>query len=121
MVGLGGFETLIRTTFRRHAPAGRDRAGSRCQSRHHLHGRTIRALDFSTRLKVRTDLVRIWQSEKKTILFVRTTSKKQCTGGSRSDHDGAARYHQDVVDVDLPRPRPSIRPVILKNATAFFN
>ncbi|HWN24761.1 MAG TPA: ABC transporter ATP-binding protein, partial [Candidatus Sulfotelmatobacter sp.] len=28
------------------------------------------ALDFLTRLKMRTDLVRIWQSEKKTILFV---------------------------------------------------
>jgi ABC-type dipeptide/oligopeptide/nickel transport system ATPase subunit len=27
------------------------------------------ALDFLTRLKMRTDLVRIWQSEKKTILF----------------------------------------------------
>ena len=28
------------------------------------------ALDFITRLKMRADLVRIWQSEKKTILFV---------------------------------------------------
>jgi hypothetical protein len=28
------------------------------------------ALDFLTRLKMRADLVRIWQSEKKTILFV---------------------------------------------------
>jgi NitT/TauT family transport system ATP-binding protein len=28
------------------------------------------ALDFLTRMKMRADLVRIWQSEKKTILFV---------------------------------------------------
>ena len=28
------------------------------------------ALDFLTRLKMRADLMRIWQSEKKTILFV---------------------------------------------------
>ena len=28
------------------------------------------ALDFITRLKMRADLVRIWQEEKKTILFV---------------------------------------------------
>ena len=28
------------------------------------------ALDFITRLKMRSDLTRIWQSEKKTILFV---------------------------------------------------
>jgi ABC-type taurine transport system ATPase subunit len=45
------------------------------------------ALDFLTRLKMRTDLVRIWQSEEKTILF----------------------------DVDLPRPRHLDSPGNLTN------
>jgi len=46
MVGLGGFECLSARTFRRDAPAGRNRARPRRQSRHHLHGRAVRGARF---------------------------------------------------------------------------
>jgi len=36
------------------------------------------ALDFITRLKMRADLVRIWEHERKTILFVTMTSRRPC-------------------------------------------
>jgi ABC-type nitrate/sulfonate/bicarbonate transport system ATPase subunit len=64
------------------------------------------ALDFLTRLKMRTDLVRIWQSEKKTILFVTHDIEEAIQLADRvlvmSNRPATI---QEIVDVDLPRPR----------------
>jgi NitT/TauT family transport system ATP-binding protein len=64
------------------------------------------ALDFLTRLKMRADLVRIWQSEKKTILFVTHDIEEAVQLADRvlimTPRPGTI---QEVVDVDLPRPR----------------
>jgi NitT/TauT family transport system ATP-binding protein len=64
------------------------------------------ALDFITRLKMRADLVRIWQSEKKTILFVTHDIEEAVQLADRvlvmSNRPATI---QKIVDVDLPRPR----------------
>ncbi len=64
------------------------------------------ALDFLTRLKMRADLVRIWQSEKKTILFVTHDIEEAVQLADRvlvmSPRPGTI---QEIVDVDLARPR----------------
>jgi NitT/TauT family transport system ATP-binding protein len=64
------------------------------------------ALDFLTRLKMRTDLVRIWQSEKKTILFVTHDIEEAIQLADRvlvmSNRPATI---QEIVNVDLPRPR----------------
>jgi ABC-type nitrate/sulfonate/bicarbonate transport system ATPase subunit len=64
------------------------------------------ALDFLTRLKMRADLVRIWQSEKKTILFVTHDIEEAVQLADRvlvmSPRPATI---QEVVDIDLPRPR----------------
>ena len=64
------------------------------------------ALDFLTRLKMRADLVRIWQSEKKTILFVTHDIEEAIQLADRvlvmSNRPATI---QEIVDVDLPRPR----------------
>src|SRR4030088_3190872 len=65
------------------------------------------ALDFLTRLKMRADLVRIWQSEKKTILYVTHHTEEAVQLADRvlvmSPRPGRII---EVVDVDIPRPRP---------------
>ena len=64
------------------------------------------ALDFLTRLKMRADLVRIWQSEKKTILFVTHDIEEAVQLADRvlvmSPRPGRII---EAVDVDLSRPR----------------
>src|ERR1700730_5404850 len=64
------------------------------------------ALDFLTRLKMRADLVRIWQGEKKTILFVTHDIEEAVQLADRvlvmSPRPGRII---EAVDVDLPRPR----------------
>jgi NitT/TauT family transport system ATP-binding protein len=64
------------------------------------------ALDFLTRFKMRADLVRIWQSEKKTILFVTHDIEEAVQLADRvlvmSPRPATI---QEVIDVDLPRPR----------------
>ena len=64
------------------------------------------ALDFITRLKMRADLVRIWQSEKKTILFVTHDIEEAVQLADRvlvmSQRPATI---QRVVEIDLPRPR----------------
>jgi len=64
------------------------------------------ALDFLTRLKMRTDLMRIWQEEKKTILFVTHDIEEAVQLADRiivmSRRPATV---QEVVAVDLPRPR----------------
>jgi len=64
------------------------------------------ALDFITRLKMRADLVRIWQSEKKTILFVTHDIEEAVQLSDRvlvmSQRPATV---QETIAVDLPRPR----------------
>jgi NitT/TauT family transport system ATP-binding protein len=64
------------------------------------------ALDFFTRLKMRADLVRIWQQERKTILFVTHDIDEALQLADRvvvlSTRPAVIQL---VVTVDLPRPR----------------
>ncbi len=64
------------------------------------------ALDFITRLKMRADLARIWQSEKKTILFVTHDIEEAVQLADRvlvmSKRPATIK---EVIHVDLPRPR----------------
>ncbi|MDX1952979.1 MAG: ABC transporter ATP-binding protein [Verrucomicrobiota bacterium] len=64
------------------------------------------ALDFITRLKMRADLVQIWQREKKTILFVTHDIEEAVQLSDRvlvmSRRPATV---QKIVPVDLPRPR----------------
>jgi NitT/TauT family transport system ATP-binding protein len=64
------------------------------------------ALDFITRLKMRTDLVRIWQNEHKTIIFVTHDVEEAVQLADRVFvmSQRPATIHS-VVDVNLPRPR----------------
>ncbi len=64
------------------------------------------ALDFITRLKMRADLIRIWQSERKTILFVTHDIEESVQLADRVIvmSKRPATIKTEVV-VDLPRPR----------------
>jgi NitT/TauT family transport system ATP-binding protein len=79
------------------------------------------ALDFLTRLKMRADLIRIWQSEKKTILFVTHDIEEAVQLADRifvmSDRPATI---QEVVDVDLPRPRHLDSPGYLEKRDRIF-
>jgi ABC-type nitrate/sulfonate/bicarbonate transport system ATPase subunit len=64
------------------------------------------ALDFITRLKMRADLTRIWQAERKTILFVTHDIEEAVQLGDRvlvmSTRPASIR---EDIRIDLPRPR----------------
>jgi NitT/TauT family transport system ATP-binding protein len=79
------------------------------------------ALDFLTRLKMRADLVRIWQSEKKTILFVTHDIEEAVQLADRvlvmSARPGQI---QEVVEIDLPRPRHLDSPGYLEKRDRIF-
>jgi len=64
------------------------------------------ALDFITRLKMRADLTRIWQEEKKTVLFVTHDIEESVQLADRvvimSARPGTIRKQ---IRIDLPRPR----------------
>jgi NitT/TauT family transport system ATP-binding protein len=79
------------------------------------------ALDFLTRMKMRTDLVRIWQSEKKTILFVTHDIEEAVQLSDRilvmSQRPATI---QEIVDVDLPRPRDLDSPGYLQKRDRIF-
>ena len=64
------------------------------------------ALDFLTRLKMRQDLVRIWQAEGKTILFVTHDIEEAVQLADRVlvMSKRPATINEEVV-IDLPRPR----------------
>ena len=79
------------------------------------------ALDSLTRLKMRTDLVRIWQSEKKTILFVTHDIEEAVQLADRIlIMTARPATIQDVVDVDLPRPRHLDSPGYLEKRDRIF-
>jgi NitT/TauT family transport system ATP-binding protein len=79
------------------------------------------ALDFLTRLKMRADLVRIWQSERKTILFVTHDIEEAVQLADRvlvmSPRPATIR---EVVDIDLPRPRYLDSPGYLEKRDRIF-
>ena len=79
------------------------------------------ALDFITRLKMRADLVRIWQSEKKTILFVTHDIEEAVQLADRvlvmSNRPATI---QEVVTIDLPRPRDLDSPGYLEKRDQIF-
>jgi NitT/TauT family transport system ATP-binding protein len=64
------------------------------------------ALDFLTRLKMRSDLVRIWQEERKTVLFVTHDIEEAVQLADRvivlSRRPATVA---EVVPIELPRPR----------------
>jgi ABC-type nitrate/sulfonate/bicarbonate transport system ATPase subunit len=64
------------------------------------------ALDSITRLVMRSELLRIWEAEKKTILFVTHDIEESVQLADRvvvlSARPGSIRR---IVDVDLPHPR----------------
>ena len=79
------------------------------------------ALDFMTRLKMRADLVRIWQSEKKTILFVTHDIEEAVQLADRvlvmSNRPATI---QKIVEIDLPRPRDLDSPGYLEKRDQIF-
>ena len=79
------------------------------------------ALDFITRLKMRADLVRIWQAEKKTILFVTHDIEEAVQLADRviimSQRPATI---QQVVPVELPRPRDLDSPGYLHTRDEIF-
>ncbi len=79
------------------------------------------ALDFITRLKMRTDLMRIWQEEKKTILFVTHDIEEAVQLADRvvvmSQRPATI---QTIIPIDLPRPRDLDSPDYLKTRDSIF-
>lgn len=79
------------------------------------------ALDFITRLKMRADLVRIWQAEKKTILFVTHDIEEAVQLADRVlvMSRRPATVQEDVI-IDLPRPRDLDSPGYLEKRDHIF-
>lgn len=79
------------------------------------------ALDFITRMKMRADLVRIWQSEKKTILFVTHDIEEAVQLADRVMimSRRPARI-QETVNIELPRPRDLDSPGYLETRDHIF-
>src|SRR5262245_34587643 len=79
------------------------------------------ALDYLTRLKMRADLVRIWQAERKTIVFVTHDIDEAVQLADRVVVLTArpARIAA-VVPIDLPRPRDLDAPGYLKARDRIF-
>ena len=79
------------------------------------------ALDFITRLKMRADLVRIWQAERKTILFVTHDIEEAVQLADRvlvmSTRPATV---QEVVEIDLARPRDLDAPRYLEKRDHIF-
>ena len=79
------------------------------------------ALDFLTRLKMRADLTRIWQEEKKTILFVTHDIEESVQLADRvvimSQRPGTIRKQ---IEIDLPRPRDLDSPEYLEVRDEIF-
>ena len=79
------------------------------------------ALDFITRLKMRSDLTRIWQSEKKTILFVTHDLEEAVQLADRVlVMSKRPATMQTVVNIELPRPRDLDAPGYLEARDEIF-
>jgi NitT/TauT family transport system ATP-binding protein len=107
MVGLGGFEKAypreLSGGMRQRVEIARALAAD---ARVLFMDEPFGALDFLTRLKMRADLVRIWQAEKKTILFVTHDIEEAVQLADRVlvMTKRPATIQAEVV-IDLPRPR----------------
>jgi len=79
------------------------------------------ALDFLTRLKMRSDLVRIWQAEHKTVLFVTHDIEEAVQLADRVlvMSRRPATIQAEVV-IDLPRPRDLDSPGYLERRDRIF-
>jgi NitT/TauT family transport system ATP-binding protein len=79
------------------------------------------ALDSITRLQMRRELLRIWQAERKTILFVTHDIEESVQLADRvvvmSARPGRIRR---IVDIDLPHPRDLSAPRYLELRDAIF-
>lgn len=80
------------------------------------------ALDYLTRLKMRADLIRIWQEEKKTILFVTHDIEEAVQLADRVlvMTRRPATIKEEVL-VDLPRPRDIDSPDYLRTRDRIFD
>ncbi len=79
------------------------------------------ALDFITRMKMRADLVRIWQAEKKTILFVTHDIEEAVQLADRVFvMSRRPATIQEEVRIDLPRPRDLDSPGYLEKRDRIF-
>lgn len=76
------------------------------------------ALDYFTRLKMRVDLLRIWQQERKTVLFVTHDIDEALQLADRvMVFSRRPATVQMVVPVELPRPRdPDVTPYLQTRA-----
>jgi ABC-type nitrate/sulfonate/bicarbonate transport system ATPase subunit len=122
MVGLGGFESAypheLSGGMRQRVEIARARAANPDII---YMDEPFGALDFLTRLKMRTDLVRIWQSEKKTILFVTHDIEEAVQLADRIlIMTARPATIQEVVDIDLPRPRHLDSPGYLEKRDRIF-
>lgn len=80
------------------------------------------ALDFITRLKMRADLTRIWQAERKTILFVTHDIEEAVQLADRVlVMTKRPATIQKIVDLDLPRPRDLDSPDYLRARDEIFH
>ena len=80
------------------------------------------ALDFITRLKMRADLVRIWQSEKKTILFVTHDIEEAVQLADRVlVMSRRPATIQTIIPVELARPRDLDSPGYLETRDQIFS
>ena len=78
-------------------------------------------LDFLTRLKMRSDLIRIWQAEKRTILFVTHDIEEAVQLADRVlVMTRRPATIQAEVKVDLPRPRDLDDPRYLATRDRIF-
>lgn len=80
------------------------------------------ALDFITRLKMRSDLIRIWQAERKTILFVTHDIEESVQLADRVlvMSRRPATVSTEII-VDLPRPRDLDSPDYLAARDRIFH
>jgi len=79
------------------------------------------ALDFLTRMKMRADLTRIWQAERKTILFVTHDIEEAVQLADRIFvFTQRPATLQKIVNVDLPRPRDLDSPSYLQKRDEIF-
>lgn len=79
------------------------------------------ALDFITRLKMRADLTRIWQAERKTILFVTHDIEEAVQLADRIlVMTKRPATIQKIVDLNLPRPRDLDSPSYLRARDEIF-
>lgn len=80
------------------------------------------ALDYLTRLKMRADLIRIWQEEKKTILFVTHDIEEAVQLADRVlVMTRRPATIKEEVRVDLPRPRDIDSPDYLRVRDRIFD